>query len=273
VIAGCSPIALLIASSLNTVDSPLLLITPLIHGCLNIFESVEEGQARLRGWVFREDVAIERVDIELQGVPWVSSFRLQERPEVHTAYEPILGPLPHLTWSGFDVTAPLPRGVRAGASTVIRVTPYTREGVRLDSLHIYFGDVADDLANRPQPPVHLQDRIGGSANFVQVAQQLTAVLLTCIGKYRPLPAADAILDWGCGCGRVIAQLMKLMPPESLHGCDIDKEAIAWDVENLVGPHFARIAPYPPTSYPDNRFDVIFGISVMTHFNEEVQLGG
>ncbi len=60
-------------------------------------------------------------------------------------------------------------------------------------------------------------------------------------------------------------------PEKLHGCDIDAAAITWNQEHFVGPHFIRIDPYPPTIYPDNCFDIVYGISVMTHLDEETQI--
>jgi SAM-dependent methyltransferase len=80
---------------------------------------------------------------------------------------------------------------------------------------------------------------------------------------------NRILDWGRG--RVIAQLLKLIPPRHLFGCDIDAEAIAWNIANLHGPEFTRINPYPPTPYPDRFFDLIYGISVMTHLDEKTQM--
>ena len=246
-------------------------VTPLIHGHLDLFAALESGQARLRGWVFRADTPIETVDISLSGKPWVSAFRLQERPDVRAAYEPTLGPTPHLTWSGFDLTAPLPPGLRADSATIVSLTPHRSDGLSLDSLHTYFLDLPAALAHEPQPPPHLQERVGGSDNFVQVASQLTTLLLTCIGKHKPLWEPAEILDWGCGCGRIVAQLRKLVVPEKLHGCDIDAAAIAWDQEHLAGPHFTRIKPYPPTPYPDKSFDVVYGISVMTHLDEEAQL--
>ena len=128
-----------------------------------------------------------------------------------------------------------------------------------------------ELNNAPQPPVHLQERVGGSKDFIHVAAQIATLVMTYVGKYKPIFESGSILDWGCGCGRVITQLMKFVSPERLHGCDIDSAAIEWDKQNLHGPSFTRVDPYPPTNYPDRSFDVIYGISVMTHLDENTQM--
>jgi 2-polyprenyl-3-methyl-5-hydroxy-6-metoxy-1,4-benzoquinol methylase len=224
-------------------------VTPFIHGHLDVFAFVEEEQE----------------------TPWISGHRLHERPDVLAAYEPQIGPHPHISRSGFDVTAPLPPGVRTDSSTVISIQPHAPDGRPLDSLHTYFCDFENELRTRPQPPVHLQERIGGSKDFLQVAAQLVTLLLTCIGKRRSLFAPASVLDWGCGCGRVLAQMMHFFPPERLSGCDIDAAAIAWDQGHIRGPSFSRVGPYPPTNYPDQSFDIVYGISVMTHLAEEAQI--
>ncbi len=238
---------------------------------LDGFVVLEEGRAQLSGWIFREDVQIKCLDIYLDGKPWVSSIRLRERPDVRAAYPAVardssVDP----GWSGFDVTAPLPETRRANSSPIICLTPLLADGTRLASVHTYFHDREQDLRSLPQPPERLQNRIGGSDNFLLIAGQLTSLILSFIGQHRPFWQSGAILDWGCGCGRVMAQMMKLVAPERLHGCDIDAEAIAWDKEHLMGPSFSRIEPYPPTSYADDSFDIIYGISVMTHLDEEAQ---
>jgi 2-polyprenyl-3-methyl-5-hydroxy-6-metoxy-1,4-benzoquinol methylase len=95
--------------------------------------------------------------------------------------------------------------------------------------------------------------------------------MTCVSKYKSVTAAHKILDWGCGCGRVIREMVKFVLPSRLTGCDIDTEAIAWAETHIPGPTFDRINPYPPTAYSTGAFDVIYGISVMTHLDEQTQL--
>jgi 2-polyprenyl-3-methyl-5-hydroxy-6-metoxy-1,4-benzoquinol methylase len=127
------------------------------------------------------------------------------------------------------------------------------------------------LKNLPQPPLPLQERVGGSEDFIGTAVGIASLVMTYVGKYKPIFESASILDWGCGCGRVIAQLMKFVSPNMLFGCDIDSVAIEWDKQNLPGPSFTRIDPYPPTNYADGSFDIIYGISVMTHLDENTQM--
>lgn len=80
----------------------------------------------------------------------------------------------------------------------------------------------------------------------------------------------AILDWGCGHGRVARFLRHHGAGGEVHGIDIDPQNVAWAREHL--PHLSvRDGPLmPPTPYRGSRFDLVFGISVMTHLVRDVQ---
>jgi len=79
----------------------------------------------------------------------------------------------------------------------------------------------------------------------------------------------SILDWGCGCGR-IAKYFTDIPEINFTGADIDSDNIAWCKEHLQNGNFFHIPLHPPTSFDDNTFDLIYGISVFTHLREDVQ---
>ena len=76
-----------------------------------------------------------------------------------------------------------------------------------------------------------------------------------------------ILDWGCGCGRVARH----MPPRpsAVHGCDIDADNVAWCAAHLPG-SFAVSTLRPPLPYEDGAFDLIYGVSVFTHFRPKLE---
>jgi SAM-dependent methyltransferase len=76
-----------------------------------------------------------------------------------------------------------------------------------------------------------------------------------------------VLDWGCGCGR-IARFCAGWP--GFEGVDIDADNAQWCRDNLPHGGFRAIDLFPPTPLPGGRFDLVFGISVMTHLAEEVQ---
>ncbi len=74
----------------------------------------------------------------------------------------------------------------------------------------------------------------------------------------------AILDWGCGTGRIVQHLHKHHPYLLLYGADTNNEMITWNNQNIKGVHFSNISFQTPTTYPENYFDLIYGISVFTH---------
>jgi SAM-dependent methyltransferase len=245
-------------------------LTPVIRGHLDRFQPGPDNVGELRGWIFREDTPIDNIDIKLQGKPWVSSLSLYERPDVRAAFETGIESPSHISHCGFDIIAPLPQGIDANSKTILEITPVTAQNLRLDPLQIYCWFYPDEIEKIAKPPIHLRHRIGEGEDFIGAGAQLVSLILTYIGKFKPLHQCETILDWGCGCGRVIAQLAQFVPPGRLYGIDIDSEAIEWDKQNIPGPHFTRIDPYPPTPYPDAAFDLIYGISVMTHLDEETQ---
>jgi hypothetical protein len=160
-------------------------ITPVIRGHIDLLEPCA-GQAQLRRWIFRLDTPIDRIDITLQGKPWTSVASLYERADIKAAYEPSIGSYPHISSSGFDVTAPVPEGVEVDSNTVVGITPYIPHGLRLDPLRTYFCAYQDELNNAPQPPEHLQERVGGSKDFIHMAAQIATLVMTCVGKYKPI---------------------------------------------------------------------------------------
>lgn len=81
----------------------------------------------------------------------------------------------------------------------------------------------------------------------------------------------SILDWGCGPGRVVRHLPKLLT-EAIEVCatDFNRDAILWCKKNIRGVSFFHNDLYPPTSLPQEKFGFIYGISVMTHMSAENQ---
>ena len=72
---------------------------------------------------------------------------------------------------------------------------------------------------------------------------------------------DAVLDWGCGCGRVIRQWGQVENTQ-IYGSDYNPELIAWGRSALP---FARLSTNglaPPLPFPDDSFDFLYGISVL-----------
>lgn len=78
-----------------------------------------------------------------------------------------------------------------------------------------------------------------------------------------------ILDWGCGPARIIRHLPELLPQQNhFYGSDYNSDYVHWCQANLPGISFSKNGTNPPLDFPDNRFDVIYGISILTHLSEE-----
>jgi SAM-dependent methyltransferase len=127
----------------------------------------------------------------------------------------------------------------------------------------------------PIPPERLQRRVVGThvPAFVDVGARsindLNAALAANFN--RTIPEFSNILDFGCGCGRVLRSVATTYSRLSLTGCDIDAEAIAWCCT-----HYRRFATFitlphlPPSSLPTAQFDLVYAISIFTHLPEQMQ---
>lgn len=87
---------------------------------------------------------------------------------------------------------------------------------------------------------------------------------------RELSDFKQILDFGCGCARVILWLENLASQSELYGTDIDERMIQWGRENVPWAQFSVNQPLPPLDYPDGHFDLIYAASVFTHIDENYQ---
>jgi SAM-dependent methyltransferase len=124
------------------------------------------------------------------------------------------------------------------------------------------------------PPKHLQIRVAGIYNerfFTSGLNMINDIEDILKSNGETLSKYDKILDFGCGCGRLMIPLCFRVPPEKIFGTDIDKHAIRW--LNNHCPSFQDLdvnRVKPPTKYSDGMFDFIYGVSVFTHLPEKMQ---
>lgn len=78
---------------------------------------------------------------------------------------------------------------------------------------------------------------------------------------------ESVLDFGCGCGRVIQHLRF---PSRLVGVDTNKLAIEWCKDNISFAEFYHIHPFSTLPFDNETFDFIYAISVFTHLTEELE---
>ncbi len=79
-----------------------------------------------------------------------------------------------------------------------------------------------------------------------------------------------ILDWGCGCGRVIQHLGD-KTSKNIFGCDIDADNLNWCKANIGFGEYTVTSIEPPLPYRANFFHLVFGISIFTHLNPKDEI--
>lgn len=131
--------------------------------------------------------------------------------------------------------------------------------------------VADD--GLPLPPRDLIVRVAGTADpdwFLHSGRLAAGSLRAALMRHR-LAVEDfhALLDFGCGCGRVVRN-WRALPSTAVHGSDYNAKAIDWCRRNLTFAQFERNGAEPPLAYADDTFDFVYALSVFTHLPEELQ---
>ena len=79
------------------------------------------------------------------------------------------------------------------------------------------------------------------------------------------------LDFGCSSGRVVRILAAALPEVAWSGCDPNAGAIGWASEALPGIDFFVSPQEPPLELPDGELDMIYAISIWSHFGADAGL--
>ncbi len=150
----------------------------------------------------------------------------------------------------------LPARVRRFIRTALREAP-----VRIADAP---ADLRDRFAGGPAvlPPPAMRGDVGIDSSrrqFLTVGAAAANEFLRAAGTER-----RTWLDFGCGSGRVARHL-----DVDLTGVDVDPRGVEWCQAHLRGT-FLTIAPDPPLPFEAGNFDVIYAVSVFTHFDERTQ---
>lgn len=79
-----------------------------------------------------------------------------------------------------------------------------------------------------------------------------------------------ILDWGCGAGRVIRHLPKLIDSTNrVYGTDYNEKYVKWCGKNLDNVEIRSNHLNPPLPFEADFFDLIYSISIFTHLSEKM----
>jgi SAM-dependent methyltransferase len=127
----------------------------------------------------------------------------------------------------------------------------------------------------PLPPRELTSLVvwrpsqWGRKSFFESGAQSAEIIRTVLEQYdRPIERSGALLEFGCGCGRVIRHFQH--SAARLHGSDYNEKLIAWCRANLPFATFAVNRLEPGLEYEDDTFDLIYTISVFTHLPASLQ---
>ena len=119
----------------------------------------------------------------------------------------------------------------------------------------------------PLPPRRLMVRVAGTADPDWFLRSGRAAY-DAIADEVPLTEISAVLDFGCGCGRVTRYWSD--HHGSVAGSDVNAGAIAWCRINLPFARFETNGLAPPLAYADASFDLVYALSVFTHLTPDLQ---
>jgi SAM-dependent methyltransferase len=125
------------------------------------------------------------------------------------------------------------------------------------------------LSAQPPDEVHAMARGPLSAAGGLYEADMIASALTSAGV--ELAALRAGLDFGCSSGRVVRVLAAAYPQTTWHGCDPNAEAIDWATQSLPAIDFFRSGDDPPLPLADASLDLVFAISIWSHFEPSLGL--
>ncbi len=125
----------------------------------------------------------------------------------------------------------------------------------------------------PIPPFWLRAQVAGTIDASDFYRRGMADVETISGilQRRDIDIRDlgTVLDFGCGCGRVIRHLQSKTRAE-LFGTDHSTKLITWCESNLSFATFGTNQLEPPLDFPDGKFDFIYALSVFTHLPARLQ---
>jgi SAM-dependent methyltransferase len=169
----------------------------------------------------------------------------------------------------------------AGRSILLRLPGPLRSGLGRAGLRAYEWRLArrsdaDDRAGDdglPLPPSSLRVLVNASpyaGYFLETGANHAAGIRAALeGDGVELESVGSLLDFGCGCGRVLRHWKDLDGVE-IHGSDFNPGLVAWSQDNLPFAEVRGNELSPPLPYDDDQFGLVYALSVFTHFSEELQ---
>ena len=138
-----------------------------------------------------------------------------------------------------------------------------RAGTAKDGLPYPPPEMIRLVAGITSPHRYYQRFIAGGA---RVAERIGALAA---GAGAPLESLDSVLDFGCGCGRVMRHWRDLHGP-AMVGTDYNPYLVEWCRAHLPFASFDVNGMEPRLPHADGAFDLVYSYSVFTHLPEVMQ---
>jgi SAM-dependent methyltransferase len=125
----------------------------------------------------------------------------------------------------------------------------------------------------PLPPRQLLIRVAGTAEvgwFLESGRLSEQAIREALGRAgTSLSSLKAILDFGCGCGRVLRCWNGL--EARVYGSDLSERAVVWCRTHLPFVEVNVNTLRPPLPYSAGSFDLVYALSVLTHLPVDMQI--
>jgi SAM-dependent methyltransferase len=160
----------------------------------------------------------------------------------------------------------LPPGVRGALE--IRLLRSYEAYLRLRAPRTQAVGVPDAL---PLPPAKLRVLVSGTADaqfFLTSGREQATHFRSMLSRHDVSVSGMAILDFGCGCGRITRWWDGVEGPVKIFACDPHPELAGWCRANLAFADVAVSGENPPLPYPDAAFDFVYALSIFTHLPED-----
>ena len=126
----------------------------------------------------------------------------------------------------------------------------------------------------PLPPRSLLQKVQMTPwidEYLEVGSRSHRSILDAVGRHRNLKDSCAALDFGCGLSRTLRHFAD--GPSAhwhLHGCDVDPPLVEWSRSAFPHMDIRVNAVAPPLPWEDRSFDLVWAVSVFTHFDSAGQ---
>lgn len=122
----------------------------------------------------------------------------------------------------------------------------------------------------PPPGIFLVSGSEDVSAFLKSGELHTGLIREILGRNGlDIEDFDSMLDFGCGCGRMVRHWNDLEGSE-VHGTDYNPDLVTWCEKNLDFAEFQTNELVGGLDYEDGKFDFVYALSVFTHLTKPQQ---